>query len=520
MAGNGDGMDVREWFWSLVDGGSSIREASLGAGVQPSTGLKWVRRAGLARPGYTVGKSDRVVVVAPEGVLPSQAARDRGLVGGDDKRTVGMGRRGVPESVRDRFWAVWDQCRDVVVAAGEAGVHPATGRRWVRAAGGRRPGRLVKSGSVPSFPRGLGWHDTSVIVDTDTETGTRLTARERERIAIGRAEKKSIRQIARELGRPASTISREVRRNTGEDGQYRMLTAEQRAQDRAKRPKEAKLVADTALRRYVVAGLREESSPEQIANRIRLDHPDDPEMRVCHETIYQAIYVEARGGLKHEMDQSLRQGRAYRQPRRTTGERRGRIPGMVPIAERPDIKDRLIPGHWEGDLIIGKNNASAVATLVERRVRYTMLGHLEADHTAPAVRDAVVALLADLPDQIRRSLTWDQGREMACHFQVADQADIDVYFADPHSPWQRGTNENTNGLLRQYLPKGTDLSVHTPDDLQAIADRLNNRPRKVLGWLTPTEALHLTLGHTVIIGGRPAELPDNLKPLAQRCVDQ
>jgi IS30 family transposase len=347
-----------------------------------------------------------------------------------------------------------------------------------------------------------------------------LTARERERIAIGRAEKQSVRRIAREMGRPASTVSREIARNSGADGRYRVLDAERSAQERAKRPKRAKLVADTPLRRYVVAGLREDQSPEQIANRIRLEHPCDPEMRVCHETIYQAIYVESRGGLKHEMDQSLRQGRVYRQPRRATGERRGRIPGMVPIAERPDIADRLVPGHWEGDLMIGKNNASAVATLVERRVRYPMLGHLDSDHTAPAVRDAIVPLLAALPDQVRRSLTWDQGREMACHFEVADQANIEVYFADPHSPWQRGTNENTNGLLRQYLPKGTDLSVFSSDDLQAIADRLNNRPRKVLGWLTPTEALHLTLGHTVIIGGQPAELPDNLKPLAQRCVDQ
>ena len=463
----------------------------------------------LVRSGCTTGETARASGVSLEAVLAW--AREAGI----------RPRVGASSSTRERFWEAWKRGDSVESASREAGIHPTTGARWTRAAGvARPPGRPVKSESVPALPGESDWQDVRVVVDMDAETGKRLTVRERERIALGRATKQSIRQIARELGRSPATVSREVRRNAAQDGQYQVLGAEQKAQARAKRPKHAKLVADTPLRRYVVAGLGREASPEQIAHRIRLDYPDDPEMRVCHETIYQAIYVEARGGLKRDVERCLRQGRAYRQPRRTTGERRGRIPGMVPIAERPDISDRLVPGHWEGDLIIGKNSASAVATLVERRIRYTMLGHLDGDHTAPAVRDAVVALFATVPDQLCRSLTWDQGREMACHFHVADQADIDVYFADPHSPWQRGTNENTNGLLRQYLPKGTDLSVHTPDDLQAIADRLNNRPRKVLGWLTPTEALHLTLGHTVIIGGRPAELPDSLKPLAQRCVDQ
>ena len=554
MATGDVGRSVRERFWLLVDGGLSIREASVGAGVCQATGIKWVKRAGLARLGYTVGKTDRVVVVCPEGATPSQVAKAQGMFDRDDQQDqvvdlVGQGSTvkeaaqqvGVSESaarrwsdnagvlvvrrysdvVRHRFWAVWDQCHDTSVAAREVGVHPATGRRWVRAAGGGRgPGRPIKSGSVSPLSGGLGWHDRSVFVDVDAKPGYRLSVREREQIAWGLSQKWSIRKIAAEMGRSASTVSREVTRNSGVDGQYRLLTAEQKAQTRAKRPKEAKLVADTPLRRYVAAGLKQKRSPEQIAHRIRLDYPDDPEMRVCHETIYQAIYVEARGGLKRDVERCLRQGRAYRQPRRKTGERRGRIPGMVPIADRPDISDRLVPGHWEGDLIIGKNNASAVGTVVERCFRYTMLAHLDGDHTAPTVRDAIVGLLGGMPGQLCRSLTWDQGREMACHFEVAQQADIEVYFADPHSPWQRGTNENTNGLLRQYLPKGTDLSLYTPHDLQAIADELNNRPRKVLGWLTPTEALHLYLGHTVIIGGRPAHLPDNLQPLAQRCVDQ
>jgi len=302
-----------------------------------------------------------------------------------------------------------------------------------------------------------------------------------------------------------------------------MLQAEQAASDRARRPKPAKLAQAGQLRDYVAQKLvgMNRLSPEQITHRLVLEYPFDKEMRVCHETIYQAIYVQARGGLKREVEKALRQGRTYRKPHRHEAERRGRIPGMVPISQRPaDVEERLVPGDWEGDLILGSTSSgSAVATLVERVTRYTMLGYLPGDHTAASVRDAIVPLLASLPDQLRRSLTWDQGAEMACHLQVAEQADIAVYFADPHSPWQRGTNENTNGLLRQFLPKGTDLSIFTPEQLDGIADGINGRPRKTLGWLTPTEAIHLMLGHQVIIGGRPAKLPDTLIPLAQRCVD-
>ena len=337
---------------------------------------------------------------------------------------------------------------------------------------------------------------------------------------MGRHAGRSVRAIAVELGRPASTVSREIARNKAIDGVYRLVPAEEAARARAERPKNAKLAQEGRLRDWVVNALSKKRSPAQIAARLRLEFPDDQEMRVCHETIYQAIYVQARGGLKREIEKATRRGGTYRKPRRKDGERRGRIPGMIPIAERPDdVEDRLVPGHWEGDLIIGKDSASAVATLVERGSRLTMLGHLPADHTAPSVRDAIVPLLTGLPDQMRKTLTWDQGSEMACHIQVAEQAGLDVYFADPHSPWQRGTNENTNGLLRQYMPKGTDLSIHTPDDLQAIAAELNDRPRKVLGWLTPNEAFHLMLGHQVTIAGRPVELPATLTPLAQRCVD-
>jgi len=443
------------------------------AGVSFRLGAKWARAAGVSRPmGPPVkdpAATRRMAMLIGRGVEPRTAARMLGL----------PPHRGA------------DLAKRMAEGLGESPL-----------------GRAVAGQSVP------------VEVDVDAPPGYRLGWVEREQIALWRTERVGVREIAGRLGRSPSTISRELSRNTGPDGRYRSLPAEQRARARATRPKHSKLAREGRLRDYVIGGLRDDLSPEQIAARLGLDHPDDPEMRVCHETIYQAIYVESRGGLKREVERALRRGQAYRKPRRRDGERRGRIPGMVPIAQRPqEVEERLVPGHWEGDLIIGKGSTSAVATLVERSFRYTMLGHLDGDHTAPTVRDALVPLIGALPDQLRKTLTWDQGHEMTCHFELADQADIQVYFADPHSPWQRGTNENTNGLLRQYLPKGTDLSVHTPTDLQQIADRLNNRPRKVLGWLTPTEAMHIALGHTVIIGGRPAQLPDTLKPLAQRCVD-
>jgi IS30 family transposase len=266
--------------------------------------------------------------------------------------------------------------------------------------------------------------------------------------------------------------------------------AQARAQDRARRPKPGKLAVNEKLRDEVQNRLTDEHSPEQIARRLRLDFPDEPEMWVSPETIYQSIYVQGRGNLRRELHTCLRTGRALRKPQRRADSRRGRIPNMVNISQRPpEVADRAVPGHWEGDLILGAESNSAIGTLVERTTRFTMLLHLPDDHGALAVQDAIVVKMAQLPAILRKTLTWDQGAEMANHIAIAEAAQLDIYFCDPHSPWQRGSNENTNGLLRQYFAKGTDLSIFPADYLDYVATKLNTRPRKTLGWKTPAEAL-------------------------------
>ncbi|BDX29652.1 hypothetical protein TUM20985_01990 [Mycobacterium antarcticum] len=273
---------------------------------------------------------------------------------------------------------------------------------------------------------------------------------------------------------------------------YDALAGERSAARRARRPKVRKFAVADTLRDEVQTRLELRHSPRQIARRLRIDFPDDLEMWVSHEAIYQAIYVQGRGSLRRELHQCLRTKRAIRRPRHQPGTRRGRIPGMVNISERPaEVADRAVPGHWEGDLIIGSTTSgSAIGTLVERSTRFVMLLHLPDNHGAVAVQDAIVEKMTELPEHLRRSLTWDQGKEMANHLAIAVAADLDIYFCDPHSPWQRGTNENTNGLLRQYFPKGTDLSLHGPGILDNVAAELNGRPRETLNWRTPAEALN------------------------------
>ena len=317
----------------------------------------------------------------------------------------------------------------------------------------------------------------------------RLSAQEREEIRSGLEAGDSGGVIAARLGRAPSTVSREVNANGGRGG-YAGWRAHRRACELARRPKPAKLAACPRLRAQVEEWLEEELwSPVQISAQLRLEFPHDPMMRVSPETIYQSLYVQGRGALRKELAACLRTGRAIRRNRsRVT--RPGGIADKVMISERPaEAEDRAVPGHWEGDLIIGKNGRTAVGTLVERATRYVMLLHLPGDHTAETVRTAMTAKIKTLPEHLVRSITWDQGTEMAQHTQFSIDTGIAIYFCDPHSPWQRGSNENTNGLLRQWMPKGTDLSVHTEADLDTFAYKLNNRPRQTLGWMKPSQAL-------------------------------
>jgi transposase, IS30 family len=376
------------------------------------------------------------------------------------------GRPAAPRALQAQFWEGVRLGLGVAEAGRAAGVGPVKSFEWFKLAGG-----VKSNGPRPGC-------------------GRYLSVAEREEIAVGLAAGESMRAIARRLGRPASTVSREVRRNSRGRRSYRALAAQGQAQWRAARPKTAKLAGNDELRDWVQAKLRDKWSPEQISVMLEREFPGDREMRVSHETIYQSVYVQGRGALRRELAACLRTGRALRKPRRKAGERRGRIPGMVMISERPaEVADRAVPGHWEGDLIIGAAHQSAIGTLVERSSRFVLLLHLPEGYAPGKVAAAMTEAMGGLPDAIRRSLTWDQGHEMTSHAQISLDADLDIYFCDPHSPWQRGTNENTNGLLRQYFPKSTDLSVHSREELDRVAGQLNSRPRKTLGWRTPAQAL-------------------------------
>jgi IS30 family transposase len=372
----------------------------------------------------------------------------------------------VPESVRVEI-------RDRVLA----------GETWLGVAAGlgvsrRTVARVMReSGGMPPVVR--------------CRSGRWLSPQEREEIRAGLVAGLSLAAIARGLRRPTSTVSREVARNGGREA-YLAWRAERRAGEVCRRPKPAKLAAAGELREFVIAGLRERWSPRQIAARLRDEFPDRAEMRVSHETIYQSLFIQARGQFRKDLTAYLRSGRSKRQPRPDPDRvRPRRIVGMISISQRPaEVDDRAVPGHWEGDLIMGAYNRSAIVTLVERSTRYVLLARLEGRHDAPTTCAALTATISRLPAQLRRSLTWDQGSEMADHANFTIATDVAVYFCDPHSPWQRGSNENTNGLLRQYFPKGTDLSPFTQADLDQVARQLNGRPRQTLKWKTPTEKLN------------------------------
>ena len=423
---------------------------------------------------------------------------------------------------RGQFWVSIAAGRSSEEAALDAGVSPPVGVRWFRQAGGLPPSHLAQASRPMS--------------------GRYLLFPEREQLALLRAQGHGVRDSARRLKRAPSKISRELRRNaaTRSGGlDYRAVNAQWHADRSACRPKLAKLAVNTSLRRYVqdwlsgaiVApsgatvqgpavkwkarrhGPRQHRrwsaawSPEQIAHRLPIDYPDDPTMRISHEAIYQALYVQSRGALNRDLTACLRTGRALRVPRARSRDRgKSFVTPDLLISQRPaEAADRAVPGHWEGDLILGLGS-SAIGTLVERTTRFTILLHLPrmadhglgprvkngpalAGHGAQAVRDAITRTMTALPGLLRQSLTWDQGAEMAEHARLRVDAGVNVYFCDPHSPWQRGTNENTNGILRQYFPKGTDLSLHDADTLTAVASTLNARPRKTLGWRTPAETL-------------------------------
>ncbi|GLZ50380.1 IS30 family transposase [Actinomycetospora sp. NBRC 106375] len=408
-----------------------------------------------------------------------------------------MGRaRALRGQVRE-FWRARLEGLEHDVACARAGVSQHTGWRWVREVGGMIP-------------------------DLGESTGRYLSNAEREEISRGLAAGHSQAEIARALGRDPGTISREITRNhtpslrPGRHGPprpnagpprpgrrvcaspreaneraYRAHQAQAKAEARARRPKPTKFAGHPELVTEVQWRLKAHWSPEQITAELRERFPDRPEMWVSHETIYQELYVQGRGQLRRELHHCLRTGRALRRPRAFT-ERSSRsyISPEVMISQRPaEADDRAVPGHWEGDLILGAGNASAIGTLVERSTRFVMLLHLPERHDAETVRDAMIPAIGALPAALRRSLAWDQGSEMARHHEIRVAADLPIYFCDPHSPWQRGSNENTNGLLRQYFPKGSDLSIHTAADLAAVAAELNGRPRKTLDWRCPARAI-------------------------------
>jgi len=361
------------------------------------------------------------------------------------------------------LWDRWEAGESQRAIARALGRSPSTVRARLVSAGWKRP--------VPSRE----WCER------------RLSLAEREEISRGVAGGESLRSIAVMLGRSASTVSREVANNGGRR-RYRAVAAHRASRQRAKRPKAMKLETCPRLRAVVEDKLQGWWSPVQVSRWLREEYPDDEEMRVSHETIYQSLYVQGRGALRKELWQSLRTGRAIRRPQCQPGSTKGQIRDMVMISERPaEVEDRAVPGHWEGDLIMGKRKTS-IGTLVERWSRYVMLFHPE-DNTAESVRVALTDTVKRLPEHLWQSLTWDQGKEMAEHATFTVDTGIQVYFCDPKSPWQRGSNENTNGLLRQYFPKGTDLSIVTQQELDQAAYSLNTRPRQTLGWMTPSEKL-------------------------------
>ncbi|SDH81482.1 Transposase and inactivated derivatives, IS30 family [Arthrobacter subterraneus] len=474
----------KDRFFAAMDRVDSVSEAARQVGMNRGTCFNWARSAGML------------------GLYPNQRKHQEFL----RFRAAGLSRR---------------------EAAAAAGVHRNTAIAWdkglVLAKGGARKRRrpvpqlaynqevaspplagLSAPDMAPAITHRTGMQDTSAVPApagvSQQAVEKVISARyfsqtDREQIADLLKSGSSVRAAARVLGRSPSSISREITRNSHPVLGYQPYGAHRASAARRARPKESKLAAAGMLREYVKDKLLNRWSPEQISRLLPKDYPDDLHLRVSHETIYQALYIQSRGGLKREVKTALRTGRTRRKTRRNPEQRTPRfVDDMINISERPpEIEDRAVPGHWEGDLITGAFNQSAIGTLVERTTRYVMLVHLPVDHTATSVRDGLIKTMTTLPEHLRGSLTWDQGSEMALHKAFSLATDMDVYFCDPASPWQRGSNENTNGLLRQYFPKGTDLNAYGPEDLEHVAQQLNSRPRKTLNWDTPAQRLHALL---------------------------
>jgi transposase, IS30 family len=426
---------VREEFGKALASGLSPTAAATVVGVSGGTGRKWAKAAG-----YQSNPEHQGQQYSPQ--------------------------------VRAAFWEALGSGLTPTQAAVAAGVSEAAGNRWV-----------AQAGFVPRtpFPAGL---------ELVVACGGALSFVERCRLEQLLEAGHSHATAARLLGRHRSTISREAQRGATGSG-YRARVGQDVAEANAKRPKSRTLETNQALLEEVVRRLKKRHSPEQIARRLRKDFPDDPEMWVSHETIYQAMYVQPRGELARLVKTALRTGRTQRKPQgRSTTDNRGRIKDMINISERPaEADDRALPGHWEGDLILGAHGESAIGVMVERTTGFVVLLHLRGDHTAATLADAMTAKIPEIPEILRRSLTWDQGKEMALHTRITEATGLPIYFCDPHTPWQRGTSENTNGLLRQYFPKGTDLSFYGPGWLDQVAAELNARPRKRHKWRTPAEEL-------------------------------
>lgn len=504
--------EQKERFFEVVDKGGTVRAAALAAGVGESAAYRWIQQASLsmyrATPRiYTadekaeffrrLARVPNVSIVAKEMGFPRVTcyawAHKAGIFTSEARRV---------NPRREEFLRLRAEGLTRAEARKRVGADARSATDWDKGITIINRGRVYPDGRIVRYP--------APIMDGVPERRTRaiggsvdlnviekvihpryFSLIEREQLQDLRRSGIPIRQIATAMGRAPSTISRELKRNTASTRGYMPHTAHRLSVRRRARPRPPKLVANVELRSYVQAKLKKKWSPQQISNRMMKEFPSTPEMRVCTETIYQGIYVHARGELKRELGQQLRRGRVARKPRKRPDARRPRfVDPMKPISERPsEVEAREIPGHWEGDLIIGAASGSAIATLVERSSRFVMLAYLGRERSADAVRDSLITTVGHLPASLRGTLTWDQGAEMAEHRAFSIATDMDVYFADPGSPWQRGSNENTNGLLRQYFPKGLDLSAHSPEHLKAVADELNDRPRKTLDWHTPAERL-------------------------------